>query len=664
MQPRFPYLLSPIRIGNAVVRNRLVSSAHGTNFGSDHHPTQRHVAYHAARARGGIGLIIMENTRVHPTSRGVPASLEAWDEATIPSFRAVADAVHEHGARVLVQLHHAGRNANSMDTLLPVWAPSAITIPWANPSGSNEVSHEMTREDIQDLLRWWARCAVHMKRAGTDGVEIHGAHGFLVGQFLSPLTNHRTDEYGGSIRNRTRFPLELAHAIRQAVGRDFIVGIRLSADELVPGGITVEQAAVFSRLLEAGGDLDFLNISHSVEYAPYSLAQQIPDMSWPQGAYVHLAEAIKKATRGIPVFAIGRIADPMLAEEILASGKADMVCMTRAHLADPEIGRKLVEGRPEDIRPCIGCNQGCCGRALVVGKPIGCLVNPEAGREYELGPVTQASHRKEIAVVGGGPAGLEAARIAALRGHRVTLYEKSDRLGGQVNTLTKAPYRQEFGKATAWLEQQVKKLGVTVKLSTEATPSTLRGGADAVVVATGSVPQVPEIRGAGGPSSPRVVSVYDVLEGRVPLGREQRVVLMEEDGTYKSGGTAEFMAERGAEVHWVTGASVIGRDLHLVSQVPLVRRLRQKKVTFHLERLLKAVEGKTVVLSEVYDGDGEAIEGVDLIVTSVQNVPVTGLYETLRAEGRIPEVVAVGDCVAPRKAMEAIREGHMAGRIL
>ena len=271
----------------------------------------------------------------------------------------------------------------------------------------------MTREEIAELLGWWVRCAINMQRAGMDGVEIHAAHGFLLCQFLSPVTNRRNDEYGGGLENRARFTLEVTRAVREAVGREFAVGVRLSADELIPGGLGLGEVSRLAQWLEASGDVDFLNISHSVEYAAHSLSQQVADMSWPQGAYVHLAEGIKKATRSIPVFAVCRIVDPAMAERILADGKADMVCMTRAHLADPEIGCKLAAGRAADIRPCIGCNQGCCGRALI-GKPIGCALNAEAGREEELGELPPAVAAK-VLVVGGGPAGLEAAR-RGLRG--------------------------------------------------------------------------------------------------------------------------------------------------------------------------------------------------------------------------------------------------------
>ena len=482
-------------------------------------------------------------------------------------------------------------------------------------------------------------------------------------QFLSPLTNRRTDEYGGSLNNRARFALELCYAIRQAVGKDFVLGIRISGDELVPGGMTLDEMAPVARMLEESGDIDFIDVSQSSSGPTFSMQQA--DMSWTAKApFIHLAEGIKKATKGIPILGGTRITDPMLAEEIIAAGKADMVHMTRGHLADPDIALKVMQGRPEEIRPCIGCNQGCAGY-VHGGLPVRCLVNAETGRELEFGPLQAAPSKKSVFGVGGGPAGMEAARVAALRGHRVTLFERGERLGGQINTLVKAPLRQEFGNLVTWEESQLKQLDVLVKFNTEATLELLREEkAEVVIVATGSVPDLPPLPGIEQPGSPRLCSADDLLEGKVQVGK--RAILLDLGGNQKAASTALFLAEHGAKVDIVTRAGILFADIPRMSNPPALQRLKDRHVAFHRDSWIKEVRGGTVVLVDItsLNQDEEFIEEVDLIVAVAPNVPSSQLYKTLKAGGGIPQVVAVGDCTSPRTAVEAVREGYEAARAL
>ncbi len=647
MSTDFRHLLEPLRIGNITIRNRLAMAAMGTALGESFHPTPRSAEFYATRSRGGIGLIITHAFSVHPTAGHFLPGGDGWEEEYIPNYSLIPDAVHPHGAKVIAQLIHSGRSWSASDSVFR----------------TGEKRYAMTKQQIQEIYEGYAHTALNMKRAGFDGVEIHGAHGFLVQQFLSPLTNFRTDEYGGSLDNRARFALELCYAIRQAVGKDFVLGIRISGDELVPGGMTIDDMGPVARMLEESGDLDFIDVSQSSSGATFSMQQA--DMSWTAKApFIHLAEGIKKATKGIPILGGTRITDPMLAEEIIAAGKADMVHMTRGHLADPDIVLKVMQGRPEEIRPCIGCNQGCAGY-VHGGLPVRCLVNAETGRELEFGPLQAAPRKKSVFVVGGGPAGMEAARVAALRGHRVTLFEQRERLGGQINTLVKAPLRQEFGNFVTWAESQLKQLEVLVKFNTEATLELLRKEkADVVIVATGSVPDLPIIPGIEQRGSPRLCSADDLLEGKVQVGK--RAMLLDQGGNQKAASTALFLAEHGAKVDVVTRAGSLFAEIPRMSNPPAIQRLKDRHVAFHRDSWIKEVRGGAVVLVDLtsLNQDEEVIEGVDLIVSVAPNTPSSQLYETLKADGGIPQVVAVGDCASPRTTVEAVSEGYEAARAL
>jgi 2,4-dienoyl-CoA reductase-like NADH-dependent reductase (Old Yellow Enzyme family)/thioredoxin reductase len=655
-----PHLLSPVKIGAVDIRNRIVSSAYQTNLGEAYRPTDRMIAYHAERARGGVGLIVLEGIRCHPTTRPARFNLTAWDREAIPSFRALVDEVHRHGAKVFAQLLHLGRAANPMETRLPLWSASQISAPTVFGSHRSVQTHAMTAAEIVELCDWYALCARNMIEAGFDGLEIHAGHGYLIQQFLSPLTNMRNDDYGGDLRSRARIALEVVDAVRGEIGSDAAFGVRISADELMPGGLTTADMTRVARWLEDTNQIDYMSVSQGTTEA-YSHARQIPDMSFPPAPFVHFAEEIKSALSRVPVFAVCRIVDPDVAESIIAEGKADLVCMARAHIAEPHIGLKLAEGRATDIRQCIGCNQGCAGR-INAGQTVGCLVNAEAGRELELGSIVAAPKAKTVVIVGGGPAGMEAARVAALRGHRVTLFEQARSLGGQLNTLVRAPHRKEFAKFADWLTRQLNSLGVHVILGVSADVSRIRQEEpEAVIVATGSVPTLPKLTGVHG-SPIETISIDDVLHGRADAASV--VVLLDDDGHHKAASTAEYLAAAGAVVHLVTRAESVAAEITSVSRTLAVERLEAAGVIIHTGRWFREALGSKVVLEAMGRGDLDEIPDANFIVAAVPNERRADLAEQLRGAPDFPEVSVVGDCLAPRRVIEAVREGHLAARAL
>ena len=653
--PSFSNLLSPIVIGGVTLRNRMVSTAHGTSMGRDYLPTVQMAEYHARRARGGIGLIIMEGARVHPSSRPGTSTPIGWDASIIPAYRLISDAVHREGGLVFAQLVHNGRQANSRTTGTPVWSASALP---TNAPG--EVAHSMSLADIQVATAAFAQTALYMREADMDGVEIHGAHGYLLTQFLSARTNQRSDAYGGALANRARLTLEVCAAVRAAVGRSYPVGIRLSAEELVPGGITLDETLEVCRWLQTAGTVDFLDISQGSQGPDFVTSELIPDMSFGQAPWVHYAAAVKRATRRLPVFTVGRIVDPLVAEDILAMGQADLICMTRAHIADPDIALKLAAGRPEDIRACIGCNQGCIGRR-VQDKPVSCTVNPEASRESELTPISRTTRPKHVVVVGAGPAGMEAARVAALAGHRVTLVERSARVGGQLNILVQAPHRQDFHKIVTWLERQLHALGVALQFNLEATVATLAElHPDVIMLATGSSPVLAPLLGVDLAHGPPVATVPAVLEGRALA---LHAVVIDALGVYKALSVAEFLADHGCRVDLVTAAPTLGQNLVTWSRAAALNRLVAKGVWLHTGLTLTEAVGSLLRFRSL-DAQLHTFEDVDLLVPVVPNQPNNALAVELSASRLVPNLVSVGDCRQPALALDAIWDGHFAARSL
>ena len=659
----YPHLFSPLRIGNVTVRNRIMQTAHVKLFAEAAVDSQRNVDYQAARARGGAGLLITGNRVVHPTSTtGFPRVAWQYLPESLEADRRLTAAVHEHGAVIFAQLNHFGLNAtsDSADDLRVLWGPSAVKSP-----AYGETPKAMEPEDIAEVVDWWARSAELAREGGFDGTEVHISHSYLLHQFLSPLYNKRTDEYGGSFENRLRFGREVIASVRERVGTDWVVGVRISLSDFIPGALDVEDAVRVAQTLERDGHLDYVNVT-AAGYHNIHLAIEPSDE--PDGYLVDLTAQVKAAVAELPVFTVGGIKDPALAEEILATGKADMVAMTRAQIADPEFATKVQEGREDELNHCIRGNQGCIGRVFK-GLPISCTVNPAAGREGRLRPLVQAERPARWLVAGGGPAGMKAAVTLARRGHSVTLLEREGTLGGQVNLILRTPGRDEFGWITRDLEVQLRKAGVDVQLGTEATAEALRAlEPDGVIVATGSVPSRtgfssvnPLVDQLPGADADHVLTGWDVLLGSRAIG--DRVVVLDDDGSRAVAGVVEVLLDAGKRVELVSRWPALFPGTMTTLDMPHVYgRLLGKGLEYRLNSWASGIDGDRVSLFNLYTGAADAIEGVDTVVLATGQKASDDLYFALK--GTVENLHRIGDCLAPRKLDHAIYEGELAGREL
>ncbi len=645
----FRHLLSPLKIGRITVRNRAFSSAHGTGFGRNGQLTDRHVEYHRARAGGGIGLIVIEATSIDnsPIGAGVSsANLRNIDDFILPPYRQLADAVHADGAKIFCLLSHSGRNTVMGAQGQPPVAPSPIPM-----DRTRDIPHALEREEIAAIVAGFAGAARRCRDGGLDGVELSFTHGNLVQQFLSPASNKRDDEYGGSTENRLRLAREVLQAVRNAVGRDFTFGIRYSSEELIKDGYHLEDGIGFVQRMVEWGALDFLDVSAGTNSSMWSRSIHYPTIASPRQPLVPLAKAIKAAV-DVPVFCIGKLADPAEAEAILAAGEADMIGMTRAHIAEPAIIRKLTTGRAEEIRTCIYCNESCFGRQQRVGD-ITCVYNPRTGRENIWPALTRASERRHVIVVGGGPAGLEAARVAAKRGHRVELHERDDELGGQVRALARTPHRQGYMKIVEWLSDQVSRQGVEVHLRSNLDADAVLGREpDAVVLATGAADSKQGVPGAG---LPHVLTARQVLAG-ANLG--QRIVIGDWDGRHMGTSIAELLAERGHDVTIVSSAFFVGMDVDLLTWRPLYERLMNLGVRMQPMEELTAIGEADVTVTRL---NGTTYDlSADNVVLCSRGASDRSLYRGLL--DRVTVLKTIGDAWAPRQLEQAIFEGARAGR--
>jgi mycofactocin system FadH/OYE family oxidoreductase 2 len=636
--PRFPYLFSPLRVGSITVPNRIVFSAHLTNLARRNRPGPDLVAYYEERARGGAGLIITEEQSVHPTDHAYERLIRAFDESVVPAYQELTRRVHAHATPVLAQINHNGGQASSLYTRLPVWAPSPIADPLFR-----EVPKEMEAADIAEVVGSYARVARHVKLGGFDGAELQASHSSLLRQFLSPYANRRADAYGGSVERRARIVREIIMAIRAEVGRDFVLGIRIPGDEFIEGGLTLEHSVETVRILDRDGLLDYFNTSLGT--ATHTLFMVEGSMHLPPGYQLFTAAALREVT-DLPVVGIGRMKDPLQAEQALVDGVCDLVGMVRQQIAEPATARKAREDRVEEIRLCVSCNQDCIGREGL-NLEIGCIENPAAGHELRLAAAARAAGpaSRRVLVVGGGPAGMQCAVAAARRGCEVTLCEAGAELGGQIRLAVRVPNRAELGDLVRNLEGELRRERVDVRTGTPvAAGDALTGGWDAVVCCTGCRPQAP---------APGVLTVWDVLGG-AEVG--ERVAVIDLVGFHQATSTAEWLAQRGHRVEVLTPALVAGQDLGLTLDLEnWHRRVLALGVRIFTSVAPLGYERRCVQAVEAYSGRMVEFGPFDDVVAANHGRADDDLYRVLK--GRI-EVHRAGDCVAPRRAGNAINDGY------
>jgi mycofactocin system FadH/OYE family oxidoreductase 2 len=642
----YRYLWTPLQVGPVTVRNRIVFSAHLTNYARDGMPTEQHAAYYAARAAGGAGLIVTEEHSTHPTDWPYEKLIHGFSRNVIPGYRRITDAVHRHRVPIFAQINHNGGQASSMYTRLPVWAPSPVADPLFR-----EVPKPVTAAEIAEIVAGYATVAEHCAEGGFDGIELQCSHSSIVRGFLSPATNRRADGYGGSLENRARLLREIVAAVRGVIGSGLGLGVRLCGDELIEGGTTIEETVEVARMVEADGHVDYVNTSIGVATATLFMIEA--SMHVPPGYALFIPSSIRKAIE-LPVIGVGRFKDPLQAERALAEGHCDLVGVVRGQIADPDFAAKARAGATEEIRLCLSCNQECVGR-MGLNRWLGCIENPHTGRESRARAVVPDVRQRRVLVIGAGPAGLQAAIAAARGGHLVTVLERGEQPGGQVRLAASVPNRAELGDMIRNQINECRRFGVTIEYGVEATVEAIaERRPDHVVVATGAEAQRPWWVGD---HVTNACDARDVLAGAAqPSGS---IVVVDEIGFHNATSVAELLADRGETVEIVTPGMVVGQDLGVTLDMEQWwMRANAKGIVQSTDLVPMGFDGETLTLMQHQTGVNE-IRHPDWVVLAVPGVPRDGLYHGLRAAGW--PVTRVGDCVAPRRAHAAVVEGERAG---
>lgn len=655
MSDFFPNLFAPIRIGTYTIKNRIMNTGHAAHYQQgDGTPSQAYADYVRERAKGGAGIIVTGHT-VPVYDGQLSLSLTNYSDASSDAFKRMADASHEFDCPILAQLGHRGRRLMDGGAYhgRAIVAPSAIPTP--DYSVPMIMPHVLDTSEIEAIVMAFGAAAARLRRVGYDGIELAVGMDYLAANFLHPNGNRREDKYGGqTLLERMTFLREVLRVLRSEMGSDRIIGIRMY-DDLAEFSMQLSDYVALAKILEAEGLVDYFNMWHAVTSIPRQGRMHWPSHYYEPGAFVHLPAALKAAVK-LPVVGAGRMDSPGIAERTLADGKADIIGMAKTLIADAHFPNKAKAGKVDDIRSCIGCTQACVGH-VDIGLGVGCIYNPVTGREGIWSELPPAKTARKVVIVGGGPAGMEAARVAATRGHRVVLFDRGPRLGGQVNLVMKAPKRESFEEIILWFERQLPKLSVDIRLRTEVgLEAILAEEPDEVVIATGSKPYLPEIEGAG---LPHVFTTRDAISGRAELGK--RLAIFDLVGRGEAVSVTDYLAQRGHEITFITGLETIAP--HMPS--PTRHHQLERLMNYPNVRLMTHTAPWEITENgaEVYNvvtWQPDSISDVDTVLIGAASAADEVLAQSLR--DKQVSVCLIGDCFQPRDIELAIIDGHRVGR--